>query len=59
MRTCFFSAYLDSALEKAINDSEEGFVIISAPEAEFKILILLQAGMQFGIYYSDGRTPIE
>ncbi len=48
-------------VEIFVNDmfAEEGFVFLTEPEAELKILIPLQAGMQFVIYYSDGRTPIE
>ena len=48
-------------VEVFVNDmiAEEGFVFLTESEAELKILIPLQAGVQFVVYYSDGRTPIE
>ena len=48
-------------VEVFVNDmiAEEGFVFLTEPETELKILIPLQAGVQFVVYYSDGITPIE
>jgi len=48
-------------VEVFVNDmfAEDAFVFLDKPEVGLKILIPLQAGMQFVIYYNDGRTPIE
>jgi len=44
-----------------VNDmfAEQSFIILDESKEKLKILIPLQAGMQFTVLYNDGSTPIE
>jgi len=44
-----------------VNDmfAEQSFIILDEAKEKLKILIPLQAGMQFTVVYNDGNTPIE